>query len=383
DIVNALPVLSALRAHWPNAWIAWVVNRNLRELLEGHPELDEVIPFDRAGGAFGLRGGFAALGLMASLRKRRFDLAIDLQGLLRSGIMTAATGARVRAGRGDAREGAWLFYTHRMPRPEPDDHAVDRLLPIARAFGANVDPPRFVLAVSEADRHWAREQLAAFGSPRLVLNMGARWPTKRWPPEHFAVIARRALARYGVSLVVVGAPEDRPTVDRFRELAPELCFLDLCGRTRLPQLAAILAEADLVVSNDTGPLHIATAAGARVVGIYTCTSPELNGPYGPRAIAVRTGVWCAASYLSRCNRLDCMTELEPERVWQAVKQQMEQGGWFSPPLEGVVLSASSTSPPPHDGAGLSTNSSSPPHRGRANPTPLVGEGRVGGSPEPQ
>jgi heptosyltransferase I len=317
DVVNALPVLAALRDLWPGARISWVINRGLRGLLDGHPLLDEVIPFDRSR-ARPTPGGLVTTGrFLAGLRRRRFDLTIDLQGLLRSGIMTAATGAPVRVGLADAREGAAWFYTHKVPAPARA-HAVDRLVTIARAFGAGVDPPRFVVAMTEADRRWARATLAGVPAPRLVVNLGARWPTKRWPPAHFAEIARRAAITRGAGLVAVGAAEDRPAVAAFREAVQPLAVLDLCGRTTLPQLAALAVEADLVLSNDTGPLHLATAAGARVVGLYTCTDPHENGPYGPRAVAVQTRVWCAASYVTRCRRLDCMTELTPERVWPAV-----------------------------------------------------------------
>ena len=119
--------------------------------------------------------------------------------------------------------------------------------------------------------------------PRIILNLGARWLTKRWPPEHYAEIGRRAVSKFGGGLIAVGAAEDRPLVDALaRHLAP-IRLLDLCGRTRLPQLAALSLEADLMISNDTGPLHLAAAAGARVIGIYTCTSPKLTGPFGPRA----------------------------------------------------------------------------------------------------
>src|SRR5207237_781527 len=124
DVVHALPVLSALRALWPDAHLAWVVNRGLRGLLDGHPHLDEVVPFDRGAVGFGPRGLIASARFAKELRSRRFDLAVDLQGLLRSGLMTAATGAGVRVGMGDAREGSPLFYTHRIGMPEGDSHAV-------------------------------------------------------------------------------------------------------------------------------------------------------------------------------------------------------------------------------------------------------------------
>jgi lipopolysaccharide heptosyltransferase II len=322
DIVNALPVLSALRERWPNAHLAWVVNQGLRGLLDGHPDLDLVIPFDRAGARLRGLGARNFWRFLRDLRRRRFDLVIDLQGLLRSGIMTAATGAPIRVGRADAREGARRFYTHRVPPPSPGAHAVECLLPIARAFGAEINVPRFVLPINNDDRRWARDTLAVVPRPRLVLNMGAKWPTKRWPPAHFAEIARRAASTFGAGLITVGAPEDRPIVDAFHAYLDNHPVLDLCAQTTLPRLAAVAVESDLMLSNDTGPLHLAAAAGARVVGIYTCTSPELNGPYSPTAVVVRTGIWCSASYLSRCNRLDCMSELTPGRVWGAVRRQL-------------------------------------------------------------
>lgn len=326
DVVHALPVLSALRALWPSARISWVVNRALRGLLDGHPELDEVIPFDRAQASVRPRGLVTTGRFLVDLRRRRFDLAIDLQGLLRSGIMTAATGAPLRVGLANAREGASRFYTHRVPPPEPAGHAVDRLLRVAEALGADVSRPRFVVARTDADGLWAREALAGVARPRLVLNLGARWPTKRWPAEHFAAVARRAVDQLGAGLVVVGAPEDRALVEAWRAHLGPLAVLDLCGRTTLPQLAAVAAEADAVLSNDTGPLHLAAAAGARVVGIYTCTSPRLTGPYGPQARAVQTGVWCAGRCVKVCDRLECLAELTPDRAWPAVAAQLIGGG---------------------------------------------------------
>jgi len=323
DIVNALPVLSSLREIWPEAKFAWVVNRSLRGLVDGHPELDEVILYDRTKSGLSPRGIGTFAGFLRDLRSRRFDVTIDLQGLLRSGIMTAATGAKFRVGRADAREGGAWFYTHRVPPPDADAHAVDRLLCLAQAFGGDITDPRFVVPIAPADQEWAKSVMADIPRPRLVLNLGARWLTKRWPPEHFAEIARRAVATRGAGLVLIGAPEDRPWVEAFLSLYRESPVLDLCGRTTLPQLAAIALESDLVVSNDTGPLHLAAAAGARVVGIYTCTSPQLNGPYGPRATSVATCVWCAGSYVTRCDRLECFRELTPDRVWTAVAAQLD------------------------------------------------------------
>jgi lipopolysaccharide heptosyltransferase I len=324
DVVHALPTLAALRDRWPSARFAWVVNSGLRGLLDGHPLLDEVIPFDRARVGLSPSGLAAFASFLRSLRRERFDVAIDLQGLLRSGLMTAATRAPVRVGLSSAREGATRFYTHRVADSPQHPHAVDRLLAVARAFGAPIDPPRFLVALSPTDRDWARNALAEVSRPRIVLNVGARWETKRWPPSSFAAVARRAVEERGAGLIAVGAPEDRPLVDRLRANLGPWPLLDLCGRTSLPRLAAIAAECDLFLSNDTGPLHLAAAAGARVLGIYTCTKPEWTGPYGPNAHFVQSAIGCAGSCLKTCGRMECMAELTPDRVWKAVRAHLDE-----------------------------------------------------------
>jgi lipopolysaccharide heptosyltransferase I len=323
DIVHALPILSSLRNRWPHAHLSWVVNAPFREILEGHADLDELIVYRRGGD--GVPGGGIAgtCGLLWRLSRGRYDLTIDLQGLFRSALMAAATLAKIRVGMADAREGARWFYTHHVDAPRLGIHAVARALRVASALGAPDDEPRFRLPVRAQDRQWARETLAAVRRPRIVLNVGARWPTKRWPPRYFAELGRRAAEDLGAGLIAVGSDLDRPLVDELKRHLSRLPILDLCGRTGLRQLAALAGEADLLISSDTGPLHLAAAAGARVVGIFTCTDPKLTGPVGPAVATVQTQVWCAASFLKRCRRLECMSELLPDRVWPVVASQLE------------------------------------------------------------
>lgn len=327
DVANAFTTLNALRSLWPKTRITWVINKNLRGLVDQHPQVDDVIEYDRGVARVGPRGLKYVSRLLRELRRRRFELTIDLQGLFRSGIMTAATGSPVRVGLADAREGATWFYTHRVVPPGTRDgaHAVDRLLAVAEAFGADISEPRSLVAVSEADREWARRTLADVPRPRLGVNLGARWETKRWPPAHFAEVARKAVDLRGAGLFAVGAPEDRPFVEEMIGRLAPTPVVNVAGRTTLPQLAALAEEADVFLSNDTGPLHLAVAAGARVVGVYTCTDPVANGPYGPLALSVKSGVWCAGSYHVNCPRkLECMSELGPDRVWPLVVEQIDR-----------------------------------------------------------
>jgi heptosyltransferase I len=323
DVVHALPVLSALRRHWPRARISWVVNRGLTGLLEGNADLDEVIAFDRAAAGRFPMGLARSARFFAGLRSKRYDVAIDLQGLLRSGLMTAVTGAPVRIGLSDAREGSRHFYTNFAEMPAEPTHIVDRLLRVVELFGADASVARFPVSYAQGDDAWAARAIDSVASPRLIFNMGARWLTKRWPPEQFAEIGRRAIREWGAGLIVVGAPEDRALVEVFRRcIDPSLEFLDLCGATSLPRLAALAARSSLFLSNDTGPLHLAAAAGARVVGIYTCTDPRRTGPYGDKAVVAATKIWCAASRVKTCDRLECMCELTADRVWDAVKNAL-------------------------------------------------------------
>ena len=190
---------------------------------------------------------------------------------------------------------------------------------------------------AQEDHIWAQAILSEVRSPRIILNVGTRWSTKRWPPEHFAEVACRAVAEFGAGLVAVGSADDQPFVDELaRHLGP-VPLLDLCGRTRLLQLAALSVESDLLIANDTGPLHLAAAVRAQVVGIFTCSDPRLTGPYGPRAVTVQTRVKCAGSRRRRCDRVDCFIELTPARVWAVISQQLRASARHPfPPERGIV-----------------------------------------------
>ena len=309
DIAHALPVLTALKEKWPDAAFTWVANRAFAPLLQGHPDLAEVLPFDR--GAFGdrRRAPGYALHFARELRRRRFDLVIDLQGLLRTGLMCAASGAPVRVGLKQSREGARHFYTHAVDAPE-SLHAVERNWRVAEYLGAGAGPKRFVLPEIPRETESARSLLRDLPRPVIAVAAGARWRTKRWPVEHFATL----LNRVGAAAVLVGAADD---VELHRRLSALLTvpFSDLIGKTPLPLLAALLREVNVTLANDTGPLHLAAALGTPCVAPYLCTSASRHGPYTSPGGGVATRVACRASYLRDCpNNLICFAELTPDRL---------------------------------------------------------------------
>lgn len=322
DVVQSLPVLAGLRNRWPTAHIAWVVNRSLAGLLKGHPQLDEVVEFDRGGR--GLRRVAAMARMVARLRREPFDLTLDLQGLFRSGLLTWLSRASRRVGLAGAREGAARFYTDVVPLAAAETSAVDRYWRVAAALGCPGGPPRPLLGIGAEHRAWVRAQLGGLPRPWLIVHPGAQWETKRWPPERFSVVARQAQEQYGAGVVLVGGPGEAPLAQRVAANLNERACVDLAQRTSLLQLAALAEQADVFLSGDTGPMHLAAAVGARVVAVFTCTSPVRAGPYGPGHRVVATQVDCAASYLRTCGKLTCMTELTPERVWPAVAAALDE-----------------------------------------------------------
>lgn len=315
DIVHSLPVLAALRQRFPHAHIAWAVNRVYQPLLENHPHLDAVLPFDRGQARDGyLAGALGFTRFLRRLQREQFDLAIDLQGLLRTGVMSFATHARARLGLASAREGAAWFYTHKIDDRREGLHAVDRCWLVAEALGAATAAKQFILPVEHHARQWARELLREQPRPWLAVGVGARWITKRWPPHHFAALTQRAIDKFGGTAIFVGAADEAAAA---RDAASRLQghVVNVVGRTDLRQLVALLAEVDLMIANDTGPLHVAVALGRPVVAPYTCTQVVRTGPYGQLGGGVETTVWCRGSYLKKCPRLECMPELTPDRLW--------------------------------------------------------------------
>ncbi|MER3415964.1 MAG: glycosyltransferase family 9 protein [Gemmataceae bacterium] len=315
DIVHALPVLEALRLRFPRAHITWIVQPAYAPLLIGHPALDAVLYFDRPvyGGSSGwLRAAEAIQRLWHDVRRAHFDLVIDLQGLLRSGLLAVASGARTRIGLADAREGARWCYTHCIPTAGLV-HAVDRYWSVAEALGVGHGPKRFRVPIPAQASAQAEQLLAACRPPYVAIHPGARWETKRWPLASFLALAERIHQHVGGTIVWIGSVEE---ARRCQHLLPTGDgHLSLVGKTPLPLLAALLHRCHLVVSNDSGPLHLAAALGRPVLAPFLCTRPERNGPYGQRDHVVVTRVPCAGSLLRHCPLLACQQELTVDRLW--------------------------------------------------------------------
>jgi lipopolysaccharide heptosyltransferase I len=318
DIVHSLPVLNLIRRKWPAAQVSWLVSSACAGLLQGHPQIDDVIVFDRRRFGKGWRKLSAATGLFGftrALRHRQFDLAIDLQGLFRSGWLAAKTRAAVRVGPAEAREMGWIFYTHRVRTGFPEGQAVDRYLAIAEALGLGRSPVEFHFPTNEEDRKFVADLLPA-GTRYAVFMPGTNWETKRWPAESFAACVGPLRERFGLQSIVVGGLGDAPLAARIPAAR------DLTGKTNLRQLVALLERADLVIANDTGPMHVAAALGRPLVSIYGPTSPARTGPYGRLGTVVQLDVACSPCYGRHCSHMSCMRKLSADAILECAAEQL-------------------------------------------------------------
>lgn len=320
DVVQALPVARLIKRSLPSVEIHWWLNRELVPLLEGDPDLARVVPFDRV--RWGrLEGLPLVLSEIRALRRERYDWVIDLQSLARSALVSWLVRGGFTIGLDDRREAAPAFFDVAVPRPGPRVHAVEWYLEVLRRLNIPVHsdfewlPKR--AAVAEAIRARCPEPDA----PWVALQPGARWMNKRWPVERFIDVARRLQTEHpGVRLAVLGGHSDQPLGAAIAAGGGD-AVLDLTGRLSLPEMVEWIRLCRVMVTNDTGPMHVAAALGRPVVGIFGPTDPARTGPYGAGHQVFTSSLSCAPCMRSKCHWSDplaCLKETDPVRVADAV-----------------------------------------------------------------
>jgi lipopolysaccharide heptosyltransferase I len=316
DLVHALPAMSALRRTWPAAEIDWVVDEGHREFLGLVSGLTTIVPL-------GGRTAAAWLEARRVLQARRYDLAIDFQGLVKSAALARLSGARRVAGFDSdaARESAAaLFYTERHATGE-GRHVIEKNLALAAAVGAADGPWEFPLreGPSAALSEIRAQGLASFA----LLNPGAAWPNKRWPPDRFGRLAAWLREAHGLRSVVLWGPGEADLAAAV--VAASSGAATAAPETRIADLVAIARAAALLVSGDTGPTHIAAAVGTPVVALFGPTNPRRNGPWHPRDIAIGRYDTCECHYERRCRRDEagwCLGSISEDEVRQAIDRRL-------------------------------------------------------------
>jgi len=284
DIVQALPALSALRKSFPDAEISWLVRPEFAPLLKNHPYLTRTIHFDRKflGKALLYPSAFLALlSLFRRLRHSNFDAVFDFQGLFRTAFFARVSGCKKRFGLTDTKELSRFFYTHRIEKPADSLHVVDYYMNLVRAAGAAELEVEFTLPENQAAEEFIERSLEVENiSSRsyAVFVPGSAHAEKCWPIDRFAQLARKLSCEHSLSVVATGSPAEAPLVERLVQSA-DVPICNLAGRTSISGLIALLRNAAVVVSNDTGPGHIAAALGRPIVMIFGKSNPVRVAPY--------------------------------------------------------------------------------------------------------
>jgi heptosyltransferase-1 len=323
DVIHGIPVAAALRRHIPGARIDWLVDPRYVPMLALVTAVDRAVPCDP-------RAGLSRLWLtVRELRRVRYDVAFDLQGLLKSAALARGAGARRTVGlsKPHLREPlARVFYTEAI---DPGDaaHVVFKNLALLDAAGVPERRVEFPLRVPHGAAAAAVARLV--GNDYVVINPGAAWPNKRWPPARFGAIAAAIEARLGWRSVILWGPGEEALAASV--IAASAGSAVLAPPTRITDLFAITGGAKLVISGDTGPLHIAGAVGTPIVALFGPTLPERNGPLmagGPGAdIALSRASQCACLYERRCRRATpCIEDIAVEEVIQAVERRVHADG---------------------------------------------------------
>lgn len=317
DIVHSLPFLSVVRKRYPDAEIHWVVAKGLHTFLTDHPLINKLWIMDKEAwkDLSQFRKMFREIrAFRKGLRKEKFDISIDLSGLLRSGLITRAAKAKYRLGFADAAEGSPFFYTHKV---EGGDriHAIDRYLKLAHLMDCDTTSIEYPFAPLPD----ISKLLSTLPERFCIISPSAGKDANRWPAERYGELA----AKLPVPSVVVAGPADAAIADNVTSLSNGKS-INLAGKTSLMELVALIAQSEFFICNDTGPMHIAAALNIPVFAIFGPANPTRTGPYGDGHTIIRVELACSPCYAKKpCTKHNwsCMNDLAVSTVLHSILQQ--------------------------------------------------------------
>lgn len=331
-MVHSLPFLETLRSKFPDACIDWIVEEEASQIIEGHPALDRMLVSRRKSWQqrFQQNRQFLTVGreiarFLKDIRSREYDLVIDLQGLLKSGVLTGLCSGKRKIGMSGSREGGWIFLNERPVPVDHDRHAIDRCMELAEYLGCDSAPWRGIIPILGPEKKKIDQILNTNGlkeSPLVAMNPLAKWRTKLWEPERFASLADRLQDDLACKVIFTGSAQDRPVIEEISN-AMRRSPMNLAGGTDLKELAYLYSRCRVLVTTDTGPMHMAVAMGCPVVALFGPTAPWRTGPYGPGHKVIRADLDCSPCFKKRCRDWICMKEIKVEEVFEAVKETIE------------------------------------------------------------
>ena len=336
DVVQTLPVLEALKSHYPQVQIDWLVEEEASDLLIGHPALKRVIVSRRKSWQKQLfRKGevwstLQAIGkFIRELRSLEYDWIIDNHGIFKSGLLVLLSRGRRKIGfeasPGIADEGNYLFTNERYKPLDIEKHALERYLDLIAQVGVRVGKPTLNFSVPAASRIEAEKLLREngfFRHPLVVIHPIAKWPTKQWPLENFSRVAD-VLAQKEAYVVFTGGPDDeKPVRQILQGIKTPQRVLNVVGQTNLRELAGLFSLSDLVITPDTGPMHLAAAVQTPLIALFGPTAHWRTGPYGNGHIILRKPLACSPCFKKKCPTMECMNSLSVEEVLKAAEEKL-------------------------------------------------------------
>lgn len=317
DVTHVVPLVRTLQAAWPGVALTWIIGKGEHRLLEGLPGVD-FVEYDKKSGLKGMRA------LRGQLRDRapggRFDALLQMQVAARANLLSAFVPAKRRVGydRARSKDLHGLFINERIP-DRPGIHVLDALGSFSEPLGLQQTQVRWDLPVPGAARDWARAQWDEDGARTLMISPCSSHALRNWRADRYAAVADHA-ASCGWRVVLCGGRSqlERDTTDAILA-AMKAPALDLVGKDTLKQLPALLERADLLMTPDSGPMHIANAMGTKVLGLHAASNPARSGPYSDRRYCVDRYDDAARKYLRRpASELKWGTKIEHEGVMDLV-----------------------------------------------------------------
>ena len=325
DVIHTLPSLAALRKLYPEAHITWVVEEAAAGLLVNHPLLDEVLISRRKSWiadikARRVRFAWQEIKLfIKNLRKRSYDLVIDFHGLFKSSIIVFLSKGKRKLGYDSWQELSGFFLNEKIPE-DLTKHAVDRYLDFPLYLGAKKEKIEFILPQNADAEKKIQLLLDNYGLAEnkfIAINSVAYWDTKLWDNQKFAELADLIQKRLGKKVIFTGS--EKSAIDQITSHMVSN-GINLGGQTSLPELAALFKKAQMVITTDSGPMHLACAVGKPVVAIFGPTDPRRTGPYGHEHIVISANLPCSPCFLKKCPTQQCMKDISPSDVLAVVKK---------------------------------------------------------------
>lgn len=318
DVLLATPTVRAIKTALPDVRVTMMLNRGTEDVLSGNPDIDEIVVLDK--------GSLAAQSqLIAGLRRRRFDTVIDLTDGDRSAFLSWISGAPVRIGFNDEHRWRGRYYTQ-VVQPLPGvQHRIDRDLEALKPMSIQAGSKEPQLWLTPEEVNSADQLLDQLGvqrsQPIVVLQPGARYWFKAWPPDRFAELADRLMSQYGCQVLLGGSDQDIDLAQQIRQVAKSKPII-MAGRTTIKQFAAIAKKSALFVGSDSGAMHIAAAVGTPMVALFGPSNPDEWGPRGGAVEVIYKGLDCRICFHPTCLRgeQNCMRQISVEEVFAAVSR---------------------------------------------------------------